>query len=292
MRARVPAKLLVATLLLAAPVAVGPVSGTQTGLRLAILPCTNIETTFRKFHPLLSYLRSATGIVVTLVVPADLAEFEAMTTNDQVDFALQDPHTFQQLSQLFDDDSLLQTVAVDATTGQSGGVVVRRESGVTDLAQLHGRTVMFGPRTSSPKWVAARLLFESRGIAVERDLRWVNGGCCEDIAFAVSIGSVDAGVICDHFLGLHAARQRDLGIDPRTLVVIGRTPVFPTRILAARRGVPGDTVAAVTVALLKLDPANPAQAPVLASAEIRGFVRTTEAAYLKGLARPATRGRP
>ena len=56
--------------------------------------------------------------------------------------------------------SLLQTRALDGTTRQSAVVVVRRDSGVLELAQLRGKTVMFGPRTSSPKWVAARLLFE------------------------------------------------------------------------------------------------------------------------------------
>lgn len=261
----------------------GAAPAREVRLSLAILPCANIETTFKKFHPLLAYLKSATGMAVTLVVPADLPDFEAATASGQIDFALQDPHTYQQLSHLFDGSSLLQTRGLDGTFGQSGVVIVRRDSGVSDLTQLRGKTVMFGPRTSSPKWIAAKLLFESRGLHLDRDLKWRNGGCCEDIAFAVVVGAVAAGVTCDHFLGLHRARQADLGIEPDVLQIIGRTRAFPTRIFAARAGTSAEAIAAITRALLQLDPANPAHAPVLAGAEIRGFVRTTEAEYLRGL---------
>jgi len=282
MSSRIPTGLLVSALV---ATAFGPAAASGPGprLRLAILPCTNIETTFKKFHPLLTYLTSASGATVTLAVPSDLAEFEAEVANGRIDLALQDPHTYRELSGLFDDASLLQARGLDATTRQSAVVVVRRDSGLSDLAQLRGRTVMFGPRTSSPKWVAARLLFERIGIPVERELKWVNGGCCEDIAFAVSVRAVDAGVICDHFLGLHGARQKDLGVDPETLRVIGRTPECPTRIFAARRGVPTAVVAAISRALLDLDRGDPAHAAILAGAEISGFLRTTRATYLEDL---------
>lgn len=292
MSARILAGLLASTVLAALPLVSGGGPGSETRLRLAVLPCTNIESTFRKLHPLLAYLKAATGLSVSLVVPADLADFESTTANGQLDFALQDPHTYRQVSHLFDDASLLQTRALDGTTRQSAVVVVRRDSGVLELAQLRGKTVMFGPRTSSPKWVAARLLFEGRGIKVDRDLKAVNGGCCEDIAFAVSLEAADAGVICDHFLGQHGTRQKDLGVDPASLRVIGRTTAFPTRIFAARKGVPPAVVEAITQALIRLDAAKPEQAGWMASAEIRGFLRTTPAEYLRELGRTAPPARP
>ena len=264
---------------------------TAAGLRLAVLPCSNIETTFKKFYPLLSYLKAETGIPVSILVPADLAEFESLTKNGNIDFALQDPHTFGQLSRYFDKSSLLQTRGLNGTTEQSGVVVVRRESGLASLADLHGKVVMFGPRTSTPKWVAARQLFESAGLSVDRDLQAVNGGCCEDIAFAVFVQSVDAGVICEHFLSQHSSRQKELGVAPESLNVIGRTPSFPTRVFAARLSVPADTIRAVTGALLRLDPKVAAHSAILSDAEVQGFLRTTEAAYLAQVARSTPGGR-
>lgn len=260
-------------------------------LRLAALPCSNIETTFKKFHPLLSYLKDETGLVVTLVVPADLAEFESLTRNGNIDFAMQDPHTFLQLSRYFDASSLVQTVALDGTTKQSGVLVVRRDSGIAAVRDLRGRIVMFGPRTSTPKWVAARMLFESSGVSVDRDLQFLNGGCCEDIAFSVFVRSVNAGVICDHFLSQHAVRQKELGVEPESLLILGRTPTFPTRIFAARQSVAPASVRAVTEALLRLDSKTAAHAAILTSAELGGFVRTTERAYLAEVARSEPTGR-
>jgi phosphonate transport system substrate-binding protein len=292
MTARVATGLLAAALLGASPTAPGDAAGAGTPLRLAVLPCEDIETTFIKFHPLVVYLESATGLALRLTVPGAIAEFETSTANGAIDFALQDPHVYRKLSHLFDDVSLLQARALDGTTRQSAVVIVRRDSGVRDLAGLRGKTVMFGPVTSSPKWVAAKALFESRGLRLERDLKRVNGGCCEDIAFAVSIRAVDAGLVCDHFLARHAARQKDLGVDVSALTVIDRTPASPTRVFAARRGVAPATVASIMRALLDLDPANPAHASLLTSAEASGFLRTTRAEYLGALARPASARRP
>jgi ABC-type phosphate/phosphonate transport system substrate-binding protein len=292
MRTHLLAGVLASSVLVAAALGSGGAPPPGSNLKLAVLPCANIELTFRKFHPLLAYLKSTTSHTVTLVVPVDLPQLETDAAYGRIDFALQDPHTFRQVSHLFDAGALLQMRSLDGTTNQRGVLVVRRDSGLTDLPQLLGRTVMFGPRTSSPKWVAARLLFESRGVVVDSDLKVTNGGCCEDIAFAVSVKSVDAGVVCDHFLGEHSARQKELGVASDSLAVIGRTPPVPTRVFAARKGVAADVVTAVTRALLDIDPANPAHARMLQSAEFRGFVRTTEAEYLKGLGGPGPQSRP
>lgn len=258
----------------------------EVRLSLAVLPCTNIESTFRKFYPLIQHLKQSAGVTLKLVVPGNLVEFEALLKSGQVDVALQDPHTYESLARYFDNTTLLATVALDGTTNQSGVVVVRRDGGVTRLSQLRGRTVLFGPRISTPKWVAARMLFESEGIDVDRDLKVVNGGCCEDIAFAVTIRSVDAGVICEHFMGQREARQGDLGADAAALRVIGRTRPFPTRVMAARRGAARDAVTRLTDALLRLDASVPAEARILSSAEILAFKRTTEAEYLRPLRSP------
>jgi phosphonate transport system substrate-binding protein len=253
----------------------------EARLSLAVLPCTDIESTFRKFYPLFEHLKQSTGVAIKLVVPGDLAEFEALLKNGQVDAALQDPHTYARLSRFFDKSTLLLTVAPDGTTTQSAVIVVRRDSGVTQLSQLRGRAVLFGPRTSTSKWVAARMLFQSDGIDADRELKAASGGCCEDIAFAVAIRSVDAGVVCEHFMGLHEAKQKDLGVDPAALRVIARTRAFPTRVFAARRDAPRDAVAKLVDALLRLDASVPDQARLLSSAEILAFKRTTEAGYLR-----------
>jgi phosphonate transport system substrate-binding protein len=260
-----------------------PSTAPRADLVLAVLPCTNIEATFQKFYPLVQYLDQSAGARVKLVAPSGFSEFEHLLKNGQVDLAIQDPHTFAALARAFDRTLLLQAVAADGSRSQSGVVVVRRDSGLTALSQLRGRRVVFGPRTSTSKWIAARLLFETAGLDVGRDLVASNGGCCEDIAFAVAIRSADAGVVCDHFAALHDDKQQSLGVDMRSLKVIGRTRTFPSRVLAVRTGAPPDVVGRVLAALLRLDGANQRHARILSAAELRGFHRTTESEYLKAI---------
>jgi hypothetical protein len=62
-------------------------------------------------------------------------------------------------------------------------------------------------------------------------------------------------------------------------------------VFAARREVPAEAAGAVIAALLRLDPNIEGHAAVLSSAEIRGFIKTTEQAYLAEVARAAPAGR-
>ena len=63
-------------------------------ITVAILPCSDIVMTFKKFHPLITYLEQQTGFDIELVVQTDFTEFEWSIRNGDIDFALQDPHTY------------------------------------------------------------------------------------------------------------------------------------------------------------------------------------------------------
>ena len=249
----------------------------KKSINIAVLPCTDIVMTFKKFHPLVTYLTQQTGLPIRLVVPEDLTRFETSLNNGEIDFALQDPHTFLKLAHLFDKDSLLGVLTIDGGTTQSGVVVVRKDSGIQQVNDLKGKTVMFGPKFSASKWLAARLLFEDNGINIEKDLKaYFNGGCCEDIAFSVYLKAVDAGVVCEHFPGEHEEKQKDLGIDATKIVTIGQTKPVPMKILSARQGVNKDIINKINQSLLSLDRNNPDHVKILFPAEIGGFYKNLD----------------
>jgi ABC-type phosphate/phosphonate transport system substrate-binding protein len=131
---------------------------------------------------------------------------------------------------------------------------------------------MFGPEFSSVRWFAAKLLFEQNGLNIEKDLKsYSHGQHCQDIAFNVQFGAVDAGVVCDHFLEGGFKKQNELGVNPEKLAVIGSTKSIPTRVFAARRDFRVDIAAKVVQALLKLNSAIPAHETILCHAELGGF---------------------
>jgi phosphonate transport system substrate-binding protein len=243
-------------------------------IRIAVLPCNNIEVTFKKFYPLIMYLKNKIGKDVRLIVPANFEEFRGALENGEIDFALLDPHLLFKLNKLFNHDAILRTLMMDGGTTQTGVVIVSKDSNIKKLSDLRGKTVMFGAKSSTPKWVVAKLLFENHGINIDTDLKsYSHGGCCEDIAFAVYLKSVDAGVICDHFLTEHAEKQKDLGVKASQLMVVSRTMPVPTRIFAARKGVGKDITAQVNQALLSLDRLKPEEAKILNRGEMGGFQR-------------------
>jgi phosphonate transport system substrate-binding protein len=260
-------------------------------VNIAVLPCTDIVMTFKKFHPLVTYLTQKTGLPIRLVVPEDLTKFEASINNGEIDFALQDPHTFLKLSDLFDKDSLLRALNLEGGTTQSGVIIVRKDSGIQKVTDLKGKTVMFGPKFSASKWLAGRLLLEENGINIEKDLKaHLNGGCCEDIAFNVFLKAVDAGAVCDHFAGEHEDKQKELGLDVSQIMVIAKTKDVPMKVFGARKGVDKDNILKIKQALLNLDRHNPDDMKILYPAELGGFQEYSDADF--GLIKKMMSSRP
>lgn len=249
-------------------------------ITIAFFPCTDVVISFTKFHPVITYLNQETGLDIRLVIPKDSVEFERAIRNGDIDFAFQDPNIYVKLAELYNKDALIRTLTRKGLTSQSGAVIARKGSDIKKLEDLKGKTVTFGPKLSAAKWVAAKALFEENGINIDKDLRaYSHGGCCEDIAFSVYLKRADAGVVCDHFLGEHSKKQRELGVDVEQIIVICRTQLVPTKVFAARQEISNDIVARVNQALLRLDPKKPEHAKILYSAETGGFENSKNENY-------------
>jgi phosphate/phosphite/phosphonate ABC transporter binding protein len=247
---------------------------------IAVLPCSDVEMTFKRFHPLISYLEQQTGFDIEIMVPKDYSEFEWAIKNREIDFALQDPHTYVRLAKIYKKDSLIRVLTREGGTSQSGLFITRKGSGIKNVKDLKGKTVMFGPKLSAAKWIAAKEFLKESGIDIEKDLRaYYNGGCCEDIAFNVYLKAVDAGVVCDHFLEEYSEERNQLGMDAKQLVAIGKTKPVPTRVFAARKELSNSIVSKINRALLNLDKKNPEHAKILYPAELGGFQKSRDKDY-------------
>ncbi len=249
---------------------------------IAVLPCSDVEMTFKKFHPLITYLKQQTGFDVEIMVPRDDAEFEWAIKNGDIDFALQDFHTYIRLARLYKKDALIRALTREGETSQRGAIIVRKDSSINTIKDLRGKTVMFGPKLSATKWIAAKEVFKENGIDIDKDLRaYQNGGCCEDIAFNVYLKAVDAGVVCDHFLEEHSEDRNDLGMDPKQLKVIGKTKAVPTRVFTARKELSNIIINRINQALLDLNKKNPEHGKILYPAELGGFQKAEDKDYDK-----------
>jgi phosphonate transport system substrate-binding protein len=254
--------------------------GNKNDIAIAVFPCTDLVMSLKKFHPLVSYLKEKTGYNIRLVVPRDAAELERSIKNGEIDFSFLDPHMYVRLAYLYDKDTLIKTLTREGESSQSGVVITRKDSGIKKLKDLVGKTVMFGPKLSAARWVAAKALFEKSGIDIDTDLKsYSNGGCCEDVAFNVYLKAVDAGVVCDHFLGEHEQRQQELGVNAKEIMVIQKTQPVPTRVFASSKKTSRRIVKKINQALLGIKNTNPAHKKILYPAELGGFQKSKDIDY-------------
>lgn len=247
---------------------------------VAILPCYDIVMNFKKFHPLITYLKEETGLQISMVVPKDFEQLQASLKGGEIDFALQNPHTYVMLASLLNTNDIVKALTWEGSLFQHGVIITRKDSGIKGLSDLKGKSLMFGPKLSFSKWIAAKDLLKDNNINIDKDLKsYQNGGCCQDIAFNVYLKSVDAGVVCDHFLKEQSESDNDLGLDSDQLIPIAQTGSVPTRVFAARKETDRDLVRRVNAALLKLDKQNPVHAAILYPAELGGFQKANDHDY-------------
>jgi phosphonate transport system substrate-binding protein len=249
-------------------------------ITIAMFPCTDLIMSLKKFHPLVTYLKQETGFDISFIVPKDSAKFERAIKNREIEFVFLDPHIYVKSADLYDKDTLISALTGKGSTSQSGVVIARKGGGINKLNDLKGKAVMFGPKLSAARWVAAKEMFEESGINIDKDLKvYSNGGCCEDVAFNIYLKAFDAGVVCDYFLKKHAKKQQVLGVDTKQIVAVCRTRPVPMRVFAARQEVSDDIVTKVNQALLRLDKNKPAHAKILQRAELGGFQRSKDGDY-------------
>jgi len=160
-------------------VGVSYADGVKKPITLAVFPCSDVVMNFKKFQPLVKYLKEETGLNIRLVVPEDAAEFERVIKNENINFAFLDPHMYVRFASLFDKGTLLRALTREGATSLSGVVIARKDGNINKLENLIGKSVMFGSKLSAAKWVAAKSLFEENGINIDKDLKgYSNGGCC------------------------------------------------------------------------------------------------------------------
>jgi phosphonate transport system substrate-binding protein len=235
---------------------------------------------FKRFGPLVTYLEQETGFDIRLVVQTDPVQAEMALKNGDTDFAFQNARTYVRLAGLYDSGALLRVLTRKGTTTQSGVVIVKKGSGINKVADLRGKIVLFGPRHSTTRWVAAKLLFEESGLNIDKDLMaYSHGQSCECMAFSVQFRGVDAAVVCDHFLEEHCEEYHQLSVDPEQLVVIGRTKLVPTRVFAPHRNIDRNIVNKINQALLRLDKKIPVHDEILRDSELGGFQKVKDEDY-------------
>lgn len=179
---RVLGSVLAAALLLAgcdgatAPAAytptLAPAPAARSGIveyKFGVTPMSNFRNVYDVFQPIVDYLNARLPDArLVLEVPRGLAEHDEQLRRRQFAFALSNPwHTWSAVQR---GDYLI--VAKIADDDAFRGIwIVRKDSGIGQLADFKGKDVSFPPKSALAATMMTRLQLKQAGVDPERDIR-------------------------------------------------------------------------------------------------------------------------
>lgn len=253
-------------------------------MKIGYMICNSEHETKQRFDPMTRYLSDKTGIDFELV-PVDTQDFEPRFKKGE--FAL--THGNSLLYVILRERYALTLLASEkrgrfgSRTG--GAIIARKGSGITKLADIKGKRMVFGPMLAPTGYLAEYDLMLRSGINPEQDLAF----------YAIPPGSFKHekliyAVLYDQF-DVAAAPLLDLEIMAKEgkitaddFVILAQTPLIPYCTFGAAKETDPKIVSKVRQALLELTPETTVEVAgervkVLKAAWIDGFEELQDSDY-------------
>ncbi len=233
-------------LLLSGP-AVGGSAGEPAAIRFGILSIASPARIHRNWQPFADHLARTLGQPVMLVVPRGFRKLAQAVETGQVDFFYVNSYVFYRLKQAGRARGVAQMENIDGKVTSRSEIFVRRDSGITRLADLKGRSIAFVSPLGAGGYLAPRAYLAKLGLATGRDVQPTFTRNLANSIHQVLLGDVEAGTMCGVNFKL---MQRKL--DTGELMVIGRTEAYPENLIAARRDLDSTLVGRFRDAVLEM----------------------------------------
>ena len=256
----------------------GQPAAAQSSLHLALTPSqkpTDLLVAGEAFGAALGKL---VGVPIRVTVASDYAAVIEALRNRTADLAFVHPAGYV----LANREAKAMIVAKDqwhGNTSYTSRIYVRKESGITTLEGLRGKTIAFIDPSSASGYVYPMVMLIQKGLVQNRDPKTF----FKDFVYA---GSHDAGLLAllnghvDALASFDQAREQYLK-DPaqrEKIIYVAETAPIPEGGICARDGLDPALVAKVRAALLSMK--GPTYAPVLkALYDIDGFEPADDREY-------------
>lgn len=218
---------------------------------LSILPRYYPERLTEMMTPLAEYLSAQLGEKVRLELSKDFTDYENKIKTGAIDIGYENPLSFSHLTAAHEAIAM----AVDKGDGEKfrGIVISRPDSGIKQLADLTGKTVMIVSETSAGGYLSQNLSLIKNSV----DRKGINFVTAaenrqENVIISVSVGDVDAGFIRESAFNI--ANQY---IAPGSIAKIVETEWLPNWALSVKRDMPPETRQKLQTALLALKEDSP-----------------------------------
>jgi ABC-type phosphate/phosphonate transport system substrate-binding protein len=252
------------------------VAPTGMNLRVGYMICDGIEETRERFEPLNRYLQRETGITLE---PVFMNTFDIPGAYERGELDI--THTNSLLYVIMHESGLLPLAGEKrGSLGfmSAGGIAVRSDSPVTELEDLKGKRMVFGPQLAPTGFLTQYKLLLDAGVDPELDLEYygIPKGSYkhEKVIYGVWMGAYDAAAVPLLDLELMVSEGR---IGPDDLRIIARGDPVPYCVFGVSPSVEDWAAAKIRSALFNLGEKDAVTVgeevkSVLGAARIDGFV--------------------
>ncbi|WP_432260651.1 putative selenate ABC transporter substrate-binding protein [Cupriavidus sp. TMH.W2] len=251
------------------------VAGAQAVLKVSAIPDESPTELQRKFAPLGNYLEKETGMKVQFVPVTDYAAVVEALATGKIDMAWLGGFTYVQ-SKIRTKGATIPIVQRQEDAAFTSKFITAN-SAIKSLADLKGRTFVFGAPSSTSGHLMPRHFLLQAGIDPDKDFKTVAYSGAHDATVAfVQAGKADAGVlnasVWDKLVEQHK-------VDPGKVRVFAVTPPYYDYNWTVRGGLDPALRKKLTEAFLRLDPANPEQREIMALQRTARYIPTRPENY-------------
>ncbi len=243
-------------------------------LKIAFISYANPQQVVEDIKPVVAYLERYAGVPVKGFVTLDYGSSVEAMRNKHADLAFVDPLAFMMAHEQIGVRPLLLEVYHEGQPTYHSNIWVRRDSGMTKLDDLAGRTIAFADPVDMSGYLLPRDVFERKSLikGVEKPdggffSRVYFAGGDEQAVRAVFNKFVDAAGISQYAYLLLRPEERD------QVIPIGQSIESPSHLVMARRDLSEVLRRRIQQALAALDISNEQDKQILDKLYgVRGFV--------------------
>jgi phosphonate transport system substrate-binding protein len=249
------------------------VESAEHGLALGIFPRYNATETTTMYTPLADHLSQRLGQKVTLVTSKDFDTFLKGVEEQKYDIVHYNQYHYIRSAKTY------KVIAHTQEFGKSavaGALYVRKDSGITDIAQLRGRTVIFGGgKDAMMSYIAPRFLMMKAGLR-ESDFKTEFAVNPPNALLALYHKQADAAGGGDILIDLPIVRN---AINAQELTVLATTEPLLFLPWAVKRTMPPKIRESIQAILTELSH-SPAGQTVLKAAKTTGIEKADDRDYV------------
>jgi phosphonate transport system substrate-binding protein len=242
-------------------------------LIMGVFPRFNFNETTRQYTPLADYLSERLGRKVILVTSKDFETFWKGVTEQRYDIVQYNQYHYIRSAKTY------QVIAASQEFGKNtvaGALYVRKDSGIADIAQLRGRTIMFGGgKDAMLSYIAPRYLLMQAGLK-ENDFKTEFSVNPPNALLALYYKHADAAGGGDILIDQAVIKN---AIDTQELKLLAKTEPLLFLPFAVKRSMPTKLRVSIQSILVNLENDGEAGKEVLKSTLLTGVGKAEDKDY-------------